>query len=63
MALATSIPALRNALQVVALEEGARAEVVDENAHAHAALMGLEERGGHLVGLAARMPDVELHVD
>ena len=47
----------------VALEEGARAEVVDENAHAHAALMGLEERGGHLVGLAARMPDVELHVD
>ena len=32
----------------VALEEGARAEVVDENAHAHAALMGLEAQAGRL---------------
>ena len=46
-----------------ASQEGAGSEVVDEDAYAHAAFTGFEERGGHAIGLAAGMPDVELHVD
>ena len=45
------------------LEEFLAAERVEQHAHLHTAGRGPGERVRHLVGRAARIPDVELHLD